>query len=357
MVLDALDSGWVAPLGPHVEAFEREVADLAGRRAGAALSSGTAALHLALLVSGVGPGDEVIVPTLTFVASANAVVYTGARPRFVDVDPGTWQLDPELLEEELTERAAAGRPVRAVLSVDLYGRCADYSRIEPICVEHGVTLIEDAAEAIGATHAGRPAGSFGHLAVFSFNGNKLLTTSGGGMLVADDEDLAARVRNLASQAREPVGHYEHAELGFNYRMSNLLAALGRAQLADIEDRVAVRRRIRARYVEALADLPGVSFPADDPHGEPTHWLTVLRIDPEAFGADRDDVCRALAAEDIEARPAWKPMHLQPLYAEAPHRGRGVADAIWETGLCLPSGHELSAEDQDLVVGIVRSCRR
>lgn len=357
MVLDALDSGWIAPLGPHVDAFEEEAAAIADRRAAAALSSGTAGLHLALLVSGVGPGDEVVVPTLTFVATPNAVVYTGATPRFVDVDAHGWQLDPDLLEDELRERAAAGSPVKAVLAVDLYGRCPDYARIEAICAEHGAVLIEDAAEAVGATHRGRPAGSFGHVSVFSFNGNKLLTTSGGGMLLADDPALVDRARNLASQARQPTAHYEHVEIGFNYRMPNLLAALGRAQLADLDARVAARRRVRERYVAGLGDLPGVAFPVNDPDGEPTHWLTVATVDPDRFGATRDDVCAALEAADVEARPTWKPMHLQPLYARAPYRSQGVADRIWETGLCLPSGYALRDCDQDRVIEVVRSCLR
>ena len=352
LLLDAFDSNWIAPVGAHLDAFEREAAAVCGVPHAAALSSGTAALHLALLLLGVGPGDTVVVPTLTFVASANAVGYVGAEPVFVDADAASWCLDPDLLAEELAERAGGGRPVKAVITVDLYGQCADYTRIEPLCREYGAVLIEDAAEAIGASWAGRPAGSFGAAAVLSFNGNKLLTTSGGGMLLSADRDLVTHARKLATQAREDVVHYEHTEVGFNYRLSNLLAALGRGQLRGLDAKLAARATINRRYREAFAGVDGVDFLPDAPGGEPNHWLTVATFDPERCGSDRTAIMAALDARSIEARPAWKPMHQQPLYGGASHRGGAVADRIFATGLCLPSGSSLRPDEQDRVVETV-----
>ena len=351
-LMRALASNWVAPVGPELDAFEEEVAAAAGRTCGVALTSGTAALHLALLVVGVEPGADVLVPTLTFVAGANAVAYVGARPCFLDSEDASWNLDPTLLEDELARRARTGSLPGAVMSVDLYGQCADYARVGPICARYGVPLVEDAAEALGATHDEGPAGSFGAAAVFSFNGNKIITTSGGGMLVTDDADFAARVRHLATQAREPVVHYEHHEIGFNYRMSNLLAALGRAQLASLPERIARRGAIEARYRDALGSIDGIQFSPHAPWGEPNHWLTCLTIDPRAASATRDDVIGALEAHDIEARPVWKPMHRQPLYADAPAVITGVADRVFETGLCLPSGSALTPGEQDRVIEAV-----
>lgn len=356
LLLDAFDSGWVAPLGPHVDAFESELASVAGVVHAAALSSGTAALHLALLLLGVGPGHDVVVPTLTFVATLNAVRYTGARPVLVDAEASTWGIDPDLVDEELASRRAGDRPVGAVISVDLYGQCAQQERLEQVCAAHGVPLVEDAAEALGASRRGRPAGSFGELATFSFNGNKLVTTSGGGMLVGDDGETIARARHLATQAREPAAHYEHVDLGYNYRLSNLLAAVGRGQLRRLDELVAARRRTFGRYAQAFADVEGITPMPIDPDGDPSHWLTVVTIDPERFGADREEVRLALAAEDIEARPAWKPMHLQPLYADAPTRRTDVADQVWAQGLCLPSGGALTDEDLDRIVGLAVSVR-
>lgn len=351
-VLAALDSGWVAPAGPDLTAFEAEVAAFVGRRHAVALASGTAALHLALLTLGVGPGDDVLVATATFVASANAVAYTGARPVFVDADMATWQIDPELVATTLDARARAGRPPKALIAVDLYGQCADYTRLLAVCAAHGVPLVEDAAEALGATYRDRPAGSFGAAAVLSFNGNKIMTTSGGGMLVTDDDTRARRARFLATQAREPVTHYEHTTLGFNYRLSNLLAALGRAQLAGLPPRIARRRRINAAYRAALDGLPGVAFMPVADYGRPNHWLTCLTIDPQVARADRDAVLKQLAADDIEARPVWKPMHAQPLYADADVVGGGCAERLFARGLCLPSGSAMTDGDIERVVASV-----
>lgn len=353
LLLDAFDSNWIAPLGPHVDAFEREFAEFVGMRSAAALSSGTAALHLALVLLGVGPGDDVLVPSLTFVASANAVTYVGARPVFVDSERESWNLDPGLVEEEYAARAQAGRPQpAALLAVDLYGQSADWDPILESCARYGVPVIEDAAEALGATYRGRPAGSFGALGVFSFNGNKIMTTSGGGMLVAHDPALIERARHLSTQAREPAPHYEHTEIGFNYRMSNLLAALGRGQLEGLPAKVARRRAVNARYRDAFADVPGIGFLPNASFGEPTNWLTVITVDEAEFGASPTSIREHLESLDIEARPAWKPMHLQPVFASCDMRGGAVAEEIFRTGLCLPSGSSMTEPDVDRVVDAV-----
>lgn len=355
-LLEAFDSGWIAPIGPQLEAFERELATRAGVPSALAVSSGTAALHLALLLAGVGPDAEVLVPTFTFVATANAVRYLGARPVFVDCDPATWQLDGQLVASELERRARHGRQVAAVVSVDLYGQTADYDVLEAACTRHGVPLVEDAAEALGATYRDRPAGSFGTVGVFSFNGNKIITTSSGGALVSRSEEIVARARHLSSQAREPEVHYQHVDLGFNYRLSNLLAALGLAQLRGLDRRVTTRRRINARYRAALGSEPGITFMPWAPYGEPNAWLTCVLVDPETFGATRDEIRLALEAEDIESRPTWKPLHLQPLYEDEAVLGGSVAEGIFVQGLCLPSGSSLSESDQDRVIELVRGCR-
>ncbi len=355
LLLDAFDSGWIAPLGPHVDAFERELAEQAGVGHAAALSSGTAGLHLALLLAGVEAGDEVWCSDLTFAASANAIRYTGARPVFVDADAATWNLDPDLVAEGLADAARRGRLPKALVAVDLYGQCADYDRLEAACAEHGVSLIEDAAEALGATYRGRPAGGFGRFGVFSFNGNKIITTSGGGALVADDGAAVAEARNLASQAREPAPHYQHERVGYNYRLSNLLAAVGRAQLASLEEKVAARRGNFQRYRELLADLPGLDFMPEADYGRSNRWLTVITLDPEVFGADPETVRLALEAENVEARPLWKPMHLQPVYAGCRCLGGGVGEDLFARGLCLPSGSALATADLDRVAALVRRC--
>ncbi len=356
LLLEAFGSNWIAPLGPMVDAFEREFAEYVGVPHAAALSSGTAALHLALMMLGVGPGDDVLVPTLTFVASANAVTYVGARPVFVDSDEATWNLDPQLVAEELEERARDGRLPAAVIAVDLYGQCCEYGPLLAACEQHGVPVIEDAAEALGATCGGRAAGAFGRFGVFSFNGNKIITTSGGGMLVSDDADAIDRVRYLSTQARDPAPHYEHSVTGFNYRMSNLLAAVGRGQLQGLKAKVARRRAIKTAYREAFANVSGIGFMPDFPGGKPTNWLTVVTIDQAAFGASPTAVREHLESLDIEARPAWKPMHLQPLFAGFPCRGGMVAERIFEAGLCLPSGSSMSDVDVARVVNAVLGAR-
>jgi pyridoxal phosphate-dependent aminotransferase EpsN len=352
-LIDAVDGGWVAPVGPDLDGFEREVATATGRAFGVGLSSGTAALHLALLGVGVGPGDEVLTSTFTFVATANAIRYIGAQPVFIDSEPSTWQMSPDLLGEELAARKASGRALpAAVVVVDLYGQAADYGRIVPILDEYGVPLIEDAAEALGATFGDRPAGSFGAAAVVSFNGNKIISTSGGGMLVTDDEAVAVRARHLATQARQPVAHYEHTEVGFNYRLSNLLAAFGRGQLADLGRRVDRRRAINQRYRTAFAGEAAISFMPEADYGRSTNWLTCIRLDPSG-PATPEEVRLHLEDHDVESRPTWKPMHQQPAYADAPARIDGTSDRIFAEGLCLPSGSTLADREQDRVIDLVR----
>ena len=357
LVTEAIASNWIAPLGPHVDAFEDELAAAAGASYAVALSSGTAALHLALVVLGIGPGDEVACSDFTFAASANPIIYAGAVPVFVDADSATWTIDPELLDRAISSRRAAGGRVRAVIAVDLYGQCCDYDALREVCARHEVVLLQDATESLGATYRGAPAGAQGALAAFSFNGNKIITTSGGGMLVSDDRDWIEHARKLSTQAREPVPHYEHVEIGFNYRMSNILAALGRAQLETLPARVAARRRIRDRYREVLAEAPGISFMPEAEHGTSNAWLTCVVVDPDAFGADREAIRLALEAEDIEGRPLWKPMHLQPVFASHEVYGGDVGARLFDRGLCLPSGSALTDEEQDRVVATVLAARR
>jgi dTDP-4-amino-4,6-dideoxygalactose transaminase len=357
LVQEAFASNWIAPLGPHVDAFESEFALEVGARHAAALSSGTAALHLALQLVGVGPGDEVICPSLTFIASANPILYQGARPVFVDSERTSWNLDPGLLAQELDDAARRGRLPKAVVLVHLYGQSADVDRVLEACQRHGVPLIEDAAEALGATYKGRSPGTFGVLGVYSFNGNKIITTSGGGMLVSADADLVARARFLATQARDPAPHYQHSVVGNNYRLSNILAAIGRGQLRVLKDRVAKRRRTYAFYREALGAFPGLTLMPEAAYGTPTHWLTVVRIDPRAFGATRDDVRLRLEAQNIEARPVWKPLHLQPVFAGCRRVGGRVAEEIFGDGLCLPSGSQMTDHDLERVVESLVAARR
>ena len=355
LVQDAFASNWIAPLGPHVDGFEREMAMYVGRSHAAALSSGTAALHLALILAGVTYEDEVICSSFTFSASANAVMYQRARPVFVDSDAASWNMDPDLLAEELEACSKRGCMPKAVIAVDLYGQSADYARIEPLCERYGVTLIEDAAEALGATCGTKKAGTFGKTATLSFNGNKIITTSGGGMLLSDDEALVKRARFLATQARDPAPHYQHSTVGYNYRMSNIVAAIGRGQLQVLDERVAKRRTIFDAYVKALGDLPGIAFMPEAACGRCNRWLTCIVVEPSAFGATREDIRLALEAENIESRPLWKPMHLQPVFAGCRAVGGAVSEALFEKGLCLPSGSNLACEDQDRVIDIVRRC--
>lgn len=353
MLEAAIASGWIAPLGPDVDAFEVEICERLGMRHALATSSGTAALHLALLALNVGAGDEVWTSTLTFAASANAIAYVGATPVFVDSDRVGWNLDPELFVEELDMAARANRLPAAVIVVDLYGQCADYAPIAEACRRHGVPLIEDAAESLGATYRGRAAGSLGDLSILSFNGNKIITTSGGGMLLAENQAHIERARHLATQAREPAVHYEHREIGFNYRLSNLLAAVGRAQLRDLDRRIDVRRTHNRRYRAALANLPGWELMPEAPYGRSTCWLTCATVDP-VDGNSRDAVIARLRNEDIESRPVWKPLHLQPAFRSCRVIRGTIAEDLFSRGICLPSGSSLTSSDLDRVTATIAS---
>jgi len=354
LLLEAFDSNWVAPVGPDLDAFEAQVADLVGVRHAVALSSGTAALHLALMAAGVRRGDTVLVPSFTFAASANAVTYLGARPVFLDSTAASWNVDPGLVADELRSRAAHGRLPRAVITVDMYGQCADYDPLLAACDRYGVALVEDAAEALGASYRGRPAGSFGLAGVLSFNGNKIVTTGGGGMLVTDDARVAAQARHLATQAREPVAHYEHRTVGYNYRLSNLLAAVGRGQVQRLDGLIAARRETARYYRAELGDLSGLTFMPIADYGRPNWWLTCLLVDAERFGAGRDRILEHLGQQNIEARPAWKPMHLQPAFQDCVMRGGAVSADLFRRGLCLPSGSALTGHDRERVVTAVRT---
>lgn len=347
-LLDAFDSNWIAPLGPHVDAFEREFAEKVGTKHAVALSSGTAAIHLGLKLLGVGPSDEVIVSSLTFSASANPIIYLGAKPLFIDSNPETWNMDPQLLADELADCAKHNKLPKAVIPVDLYGQCADYNAIVEICKEYDVPILEDAAEALGARYKNKNAGLFGKIGIFSFNGNKIITSSGGGMLVTDNEDWAKKVRFWATQSRDPAPYYQHSEIGYNYRMSNLCAAVGRGQLLTLDERVIARRANYEYYKKHLADLPGIEFMPEPEGFFSTHWLTVLTIDPAKFGATREDVRIALDAANIEARPIWKPMHLQPFFVDCRNRTNGVSETLFANGLCLPSGSDLTKNNLDRV---------
>jgi pyridoxal phosphate-dependent aminotransferase EpsN len=358
LLAEAFDSNWIAPLGPHVDAFEKEFAQVVGVPHAAALSCGTAALHLSLLVLRVGTGDEVLTSSFTFAATANAITYVGARPVFIDSNRRTWNMDPDLLADEMRACARRGGLPKAVIVVDLYGQCADYEPILRTCRHYGVPVIEDAAEALGAVYRGRPAGSFGDIACFSFNGNKIITAGGGGMLASRREEWCERARFLAAQARDPAPHYQHSQIGYNYRMSNLLAAIGRGQLRVLEDRVARRRANFEFYRMNLGDLPGVEFMPEYGGGAPafrsTRWLTCITVDPGRFGATPDEIRMALEAENIESRPLWKPMHLQPVFSDCRVRGGAVSADLFERGLCLPSGSNLSEEQLCRVVAVIRS---
>ena len=356
LLLAAFDSNWIAPAGPDLDAFEADLAQVTGAAAVAALSSGTAGLHLALLAVGVQAGDDVLVSSLTFAASAFATTYVGARPCFIDSEPGSWHIDPDLLEQELADRARTGRLPAAVISVDLYGSVADGERLMAICATYDVPLIEDAAEAIGASRHGVPAGRFGRVAVLSFNGNKMVTTSGGGALVSDDPTVVARARHLATQARNPMPWYEHDEVGYNYRLSNLSAAVGRGQLRTLPERIAGRRRVREAYERRLGAAPGFTFQAIPDGVEPNHWLTTVRIDPDIAGMVPTDVLAALHTRRIEARHGFKPMHLQPVFSDAPVVGGDVAADLFATTVSLPSGSRLTDDDVGEICDVILSCR-
>jgi pyridoxal phosphate-dependent aminotransferase EpsN len=356
-VAEAFASNWIAPLGPHVEAFQREFAATVGVSHSLATVSGTAALHLALQLVGVGQGDDVFVSTLTFAASVNPIRYLGATPVLVDSERDSWNIDPDLVAQALRERAKIGKLPKALIVVHLYGQSANLDPIVECCREYEVPLIEDAAEALGATYKGRPVGTFGRAGVFSFNGNKIITTSGGGMLVSEDRRLISHAFKLATQARDPAPYYEHSQVGYNYRMSNVLAGIGRGQLRMLSERVAARRRNFEFYSAALGDMPGIEFMPEASWGTHTRWLTTAIITPGEFGIDRDELRQRLDAANIEARPVWKPMHLQPIYRDCAALGGAVAEDLFRRGLCFPSGSSLSADDLERVVTTVRDAAR
>lgn len=355
-VEEAFRTNWIAPLGPNVDAFEREIATLAGVKHAAALSSGTAAIHLAVRMLGVQPGDKVFCSTLTFSASANPIVYEGGEPVFIDSEPDSWNMSPVALERAFDAAKAEGWMPKAVIVVNLYGQSADMDLILALCDSHGVPVIEDAAESLGATYKGKASGSFGLMGVFSFNGNKIITTSGGGMLVSDDEGLIKQARFLATQARDPAPHYQHSQIGFNYRMSNILAGVGRGQLQVLGDRVASRRAVHDAYREGLSGIPGLEWQPEPEWSWSNRWLSALTLDPAVTEVTATEVIRRLADEMIEARPVWKPMHQQPVFAHCRHFAHGnepVSDDLFERGLCMPSGSNMTGADIDRIIDAMR----
>ena len=389
-IQEAFDSNYIAPVGPMVDAFEREFAAKVGMSHAVAVSSGTAAMHLALRVLGVGPEDEVIASTLTFIGSVTPIVFQGATPVLIDSDRASWNMDPALLAQELAACEKRGKYPKAVVPTDLYGQCADLDLILKISEPYDIPVVVDAAEALGAKRLLKAQGSKlkgkevavhagvgAKAAVFSFNGNKILTTSGGGMLASDDEELIEEARFLSQQARDHSPHYEHSQIGYNYRMSNILAAIGRGQLAVLDERVEAKRRIFDYYKQALGELHGIEFMPEAAYGTSNRWLTVILITPETFGADRETVRLALEKENIEARPVWKPMHLQPVFQVEGLKAQGsglkagekknrykaravrgeVAEDLFNRGLCLPSGTAMTEEDLNRVVAVVKSCYR
>lgn len=348
-IVDAIRSGWIAPLGPDVDAFESELRDRVGVNHAVALSSGTAALHLALLTLGAKQGDVVVTSTMTFAATTNAIMYTGAEPYFIDCLPETGNMDPELLRRALIRLRDAGTHVAAIVPVDLLGKAIDYTSILAIAAEFEVPVLADAAESLGATHDGKAAGSFGAASVFSFNGNKIMTTSGGGMLMTDDADFARNVRYLATQARQPVVHYEHLDVGYNYRLSNLLAALGRAQLSRLDKMIAKRRKMRDQYKDLFSQIEGVDVFGAEGDEEDNVWLTSISIDEMVTGWSPDELAATLAEHNIESRPIWKPMHLQPVFARYRGEISGAAEHLFKTHLTLPSGSSLKKTQRQFVL--------
>jgi pyridoxal phosphate-dependent aminotransferase EpsN len=348
-VHEAFATNWIAPVGPHVDAFEQEFCQVVGASYAAAVSSGTAALHLALRLIGVEAGDEVFCSTLTFIATANPIIYQGAKPVFIDSDRTSWNMHPDLLQEALEKRAYLGKLPKAVIVVHLYGQSADIEPILKVCNDYEIPLIEDAAEALGATYKGHSPGTFGKIGIYSFNGNKIITTSGGGMLVSEDSQLIAKAKFLATQARDSAPHYQHSTIGYNYRLSNILSGIGRGQLLVLSARVAARRRNFQIYQAALQKVPGIEFMPEAKFGQSTRWLTCLTIDPEAFGANREQIRLALAKKQIESRPVWKPLHLQPIFADCECFDGAVAADLFNRGLCLPSGSNLTDADLERVI--------
>jgi dTDP-4-amino-4,6-dideoxygalactose transaminase len=348
-VRQAFASNWIAPVGPDIDAFERDVCNFIGAKHAVAVSSGTAALHLALQLCGVGEGDVVACSTFTFAGSAFPITYCKAIPVFIDSERQSWNMDPNLFEDAVKAWVKKGKPIKAVIVVHLYGQAADLDPINEICKRHKIVLIEDAAESLGATYKGKHTGTFGAMGIFSFNGNKIVTTSGGGMLVSDDGSIVEKARFLATQARDPFPHYEHSHVGYNYRLSNICAAIGRAQLDMLNNKTDLKRRIFDYYHRELSPMPGISFMPEASYGKSNRWLTCITVDQRLFGTTGEKIRLALERENIESRPLWKPMHLQPVFKHYPAFITGVSQDLFEKGLCLPSGTQLSDEDLERIV--------
>jgi dTDP-4-amino-4,6-dideoxygalactose transaminase len=356
-VKEAFDTNWIAPIGPHIDNFEKEFCQLVGSPHAVALSSGTAALHLALIIAGVTTHDEVFCSTLTFCGSVNPILYQKATPVFIDSDRTSWNMNPELLIAELDKRAKINKLPKAVILVHLYGQSADIHPILAACNKYQIPLIEDAAEALGATYKGTTPGTHSQYGFYSFNGNKIITTSGGGMLVSPDPKIIAQAKFLSTQARDPAPHYQHTQVGYNYRLSNVCAAIGRGQLQVLADRVQQRRHNYTYYHQHLSHLPGLEFMPEADYGTSTRWLTCLTIDPAKFGCDRETIRTTLATQNIETRPVWKPMHLQPIFQDCTSIGGEVATDLFDRGLCLPSGSNLTDGELDRVITAIIACHQ
>jgi pyridoxal phosphate-dependent aminotransferase EpsN len=354
---EAFRDNWIAPVGPHIDAFEKELAQYVGVKGAVALSSGTAALHLALRLLGVEQGDVVFCSTFTFIASANPILYQGAHPVFIDSEPNSWNMSPQALERAFIDSEKNGKLPKAVIIVSLYGQSADMDPLLSICERYGVPVIEDAAESLGATYKGKACGTFGDFGVYSFNGNKIITTSGGGALVSNDTEALNKARFWATQARDQARHYQHSDMGYNYRLSNVLAGIGRGQLQVLDERIRARRRIYDRYVHLLGDVPGFSFMPEMEGSYSTRWLTVVSIDPQQSGIHAVELVDMLEKNNIEARMVWKPLHLQPLFKKCLYyshkEGYSVSDHLFATGVCLPSGSKLEEEDIQRISACIR----
>ncbi|UOK56380.1 aminotransferase class I/II-fold pyridoxal phosphate-dependent enzyme [Bacillus sp. OVS6] len=356
-VNEAFETNWIAPLGPNVDAFEKEIAKYVGVKGAVAVSSGTAAIHLALSLLDVKKGDIIFCSTLTFIASANPIIYQGANPVFIDSEPETWNMSPQALEQALKDASIEGKLPKAVIVVNLYGQSAKMEEISSLCKQYDVPIIEDAAESLGSTYKRKASGSFGKFGIYSFNGNKIITTSGGGMLISDDTEVLNKARFLATQAKDPAPHYEHSEIGFNYRMSNVLAGIGRGQLEVIEERVNARRIIFNKYYHDLSHIPGVQFMPELENTRSNRWLTALTIDEKETGISVTSILKEFAAENIEARPVWKPLHLQPVFKGIkyyPHnKNKSVSEQFFNSGICLPSGSNMTELEQMRIISCLK----
>jgi pyridoxal phosphate-dependent aminotransferase EpsN len=351
---EAFDSNYIAPVGPHVDAFEKEFCEITGAHHAAAVSSGTAALHLALMLCNVAPGDAVACSTFTFAGSAFPILYVGAVPVFIDSDATSWNMDPRLFEEAIKDGLKRNNRIKAVIVVHLYGQAADLDPIIGLCRKYDIILIEDAAESLGATYKEKNTGTLGIMGIYSFNGNKIITTSGGGMLVSNNKGFIEKARFLATQARDPFPYYEHSVVGFNYRLSNICAAIGRGQLSVLRERVERKREIFNYYYKNMSEMPGFYFMPEAPFGKSNRWLTCLTIDPAKAGATAEQLRLALEKENIESRPLWKPMHLQPVFKKCHAFANGVSDKLFANGICLPSGTNMTKEDLDRIIDCIRN---